>query len=64
MISENEQHWESVQVEDADIVAVAYGISSRICKEAVQSARKDGVKLGLIRLKTANAPRIEERYAT
>lgn len=53
LISENEQRWESVQVEDADIVAVAYGISSRICKEAVQSARKDGVKLGLIRLKTA-----------
>ena len=26
-----EQRWENVCVEDADVVLVAYGISSRIC---------------------------------
>jgi 2-oxoglutarate ferredoxin oxidoreductase subunit alpha len=48
-IEENEQRWESVQVQDADVVLVAYGISSRICKEAVELARAQGVKLGLLR---------------
>lgn len=52
-VTENEQRWESIQVNDAEIVTVAYGISSRVCKEAVQNARALGLKLGLIRLKTA-----------
>lgn len=45
----NEQRWESVQVEDAEVVLVSYGISSRICKDAVKAAREQGIKLGLIR---------------
>lgn len=48
-IIENEQRWEAVDIEDAEIVLVAYGISSRICKEAVRLARQQGFKLGLIR---------------
>jgi len=48
-IEENEQRWEEVQVEDAEIVLVSYGISSRVCKEAVKVARSQGIKLGLIR---------------
>lgn len=44
-----EQRWESVQTEDAEIVLVAYGISSRISKAAVKKARAQGIKLGLIR---------------
>lgn len=48
-MQENEQRWESVRVEDADVVLVAYGISSRICKEAVEMAREQGLKLGLVR---------------
>lgn len=48
-IEENEQRWEEIQTEDAEIVLVAYGISSRICEEAVVMARKDGLKVGLIR---------------
>ncbi|MEA4965863.1 MAG: 3-methyl-2-oxobutanoate dehydrogenase subunit VorB [Oscillospiraceae bacterium] len=51
-IEETEQRWESVQTDDAEIVLVAYGISSRICKEAVRLARKEGIRLGLIRLIT------------
>lgn len=48
-MEENEQRWESVMTEDAEIVLVAYGCSSRICKEAVQMARAEGLKVGLIR---------------
>lgn len=48
-IEENEQRWEEVQVEDAEIVLVSYGISSRVCKEAIKVARSQGIKLGLIR---------------
>ncbi len=46
---ENEQRWESIEVDDAEIVLVAYGISSRVCKTAVREARQAGIKLGLIR---------------
>lgn len=48
-ISEEEQRWESFRVEDADVVLVAYGISSRVAQEAVTRAREEGFKLGLIR---------------
>lgn len=48
-MTDKEQRWESVQVNDADVVLVAYGISSRICKEAVDIARSQGIKLGLLR---------------
>jgi 2-oxoglutarate ferredoxin oxidoreductase subunit alpha len=51
-IETNEQRWESINVEDADIVLVSYGISSRFCKEAIRVARSQGIKLGLIRLIT------------
>ncbi|MEG1633677.1 MAG: 3-methyl-2-oxobutanoate dehydrogenase subunit VorB [Oscillospiraceae bacterium] len=48
-IEANEQRWESYHAEDAEVVLVAYGISSRVCKEAVNMARAQGIKLGLIR---------------
>lgn len=48
-ITENEQRWESVQTEDAEVVIVAYGITSRVAKSAVKQARAQGIKLGLIR---------------
>ena len=48
-MKENEQRWEEVAVSDADIILVAYGISSRICKEAIKLARAEGLHLGLIR---------------
>ncbi len=51
-IQENEQRWENISVSDAEVVLVAYGISSRVCKEAVKIARANGIRLGLIRPKT------------
>lgn len=43
------QKWEEVQTEDAEIILVAYGISSRVCKEAIKIGRAEGMKIGLIR---------------
>jgi pyruvate/2-oxoacid:ferredoxin oxidoreductase alpha subunit len=48
-ISQDEQRWENYQVEDAAVVLVAYGISSRVALEAVTRARAAGFKLGLVR---------------
>lgn len=44
-----EQRWEATAVADAEIVLVAYGISARICSEAVRLGRSQGMKIGLIR---------------
>ena len=46
---DSEQRWESYMADDADVVLVAYGISSRVAKEAVNEARAEGFRLGLIR---------------
>lgn len=46
---ENEQRWEEFQIEDAEMILVAIGISSRVCKSAVREARAQGIRLGLIR---------------
>lgn len=48
-MEETEQRYENIQVEDAELVLVAYGISSRVCREAVENAREEGLRLGLIR---------------
>ena len=48
-MKENEQLWEEVEAEDAEVLLVSYGISSRLCKEAVKMARGEGLKVGLIR---------------
>lgn len=40
------------QVEGADVVVVAYGISSRVATKAIADARKQGIKVGLLRLIT------------
>ena len=48
-MEQTEQRYECIQVEDAEVVLVAYGISSRVCREAVEIAREEGFKLGLIR---------------
>ena len=48
-MQEQEQRWEEVETADAEVILVSYGISSRICKEAVKTAREEGIRLGLIR---------------
>ena len=48
-IEKNEVRYEEYMTEDADIVIVSYGITSRICKTAVALARKEGLKVGMFR---------------
>ena len=48
-VEENEALWEEYQMEDAEICVVAFGIASRVAKNAVAEARKEGLKVGLIR---------------
>ena len=49
IVEENEQMWEEYQMEDAEICVVAFGIASRVAKNAIVAARKEGIKVGLIR---------------
>jgi 2-oxoglutarate ferredoxin oxidoreductase subunit alpha len=51
-IFDNEVKYELFMAEDAEIIIIAYGISSRIAKSAVKLARKCGIKAGLLRPKT------------
>ncbi|TFG58109.1 MAG: 3-methyl-2-oxobutanoate dehydrogenase subunit beta, partial [Spirochaetales bacterium] len=44
--------FEEFSADDAEILFVAYGISSRICQTSLQSLRKRGIKAGLLRPKT------------
>ena len=40
---------EEHEVDDADIIVVAYGVAARIARSAVTKARQEGIKVGLIR---------------
>ena len=48
-IEENEVMYEEFMMDDAEYCVVAYGIASRISKNAVVMAREQGIKVGLIR---------------
>jgi len=48
-VEENEVLWDGYRLEDADVVLVSYGISSRIARSAVDRARKEGIRAGLFR---------------
>ena len=49
LIEETEAMWEEYEMEDAEYCVVAFGITSRIAKNAVVAARAEGIKVGLIR---------------
>ncbi len=48
-IADNETRYEAYQTEDAQLILVAFGYVSRVCKEAINRAREEGLKVGLIR---------------
>lgn len=52
--------YKEVQVEDADIIVCAYGVSVRIAQSAVRMARDEGIRAGLLHLVTI-WPFAEER---
>ena len=49
VIREKEQRAETFMCDDAEIVVVAFGASSRVARSAVVAAREAGVKAGLLR---------------
>mgnify|MGYP001063348690 CR=1 FL=1 len=52
--------YKEIQVDDADIIVCAYGISARIAQFAVKMARDEGIRAGLLQLVTV-WPFAEER---
>lgn len=49
VIEETEQEAETYLTEDADIVLVAFGGAARVARSAVNAAREQGIKAGLVR---------------
>ena len=52
IIEQKEQAWEEYCMDDAEYAFVSYGTSARITKSAIDTLRKEGYKVGLIRPKT------------
>ena len=49
VIEENEVMYEEYMMDDAEICVAAFGIAARVSKNAINEARKQGIKVGLIR---------------
>jgi 2-oxoglutarate ferredoxin oxidoreductase subunit alpha len=48
-ITAREQRWAGEQLEDAEVVLVAYGTAARVAATAVERAREQGLRAGLFR---------------
>jgi 2-oxoglutarate ferredoxin oxidoreductase subunit alpha len=48
-IAEHEVRWAVEDLDDADVVIVAYGTSARVARTAVERAREQGVRAGIFR---------------
>lgn len=48
-IIKNEQRYEAVHCDDAEIIVVAYGTSARVSAAGIKMARDKGIKAGLLR---------------
>lgn len=44
--------YEEEDIEDADVVVISYGITARVCHPAIERARREGLKVGFLRLIT------------
>lgn len=49
VIEENEVEWEEINTDDADIILVSFGSTSRNAKTAMKQLREKGIKAGLFR---------------
>lgn len=49
LVEKNEPRYQERNCLEADIILVAYGLSSRACLEAVSKAKEQGLKVGLFR---------------
>lgn len=48
-IEENETRYEEYLMDDAEIGIAAFGIAARVAKNAIAEARREGIKVGLVR---------------
>lgn len=48
-VEKNETMWEEYLMDDAEICVVSFGITARISKNAVDAARSQGIRVGMIR---------------
>lgn len=48
-IEKHEVRFENIACDDADYVFVAFGTMARVCQKAVELARAEGIKVGLLR---------------
>jgi 2-oxoglutarate ferredoxin oxidoreductase subunit alpha len=48
-MEKNEVRYEEISCNDAEYIFIAYGSSARICQKAVDIARAEGIKAGLLR---------------
>jgi len=48
-VEASEVRYEEVKCEDADYLLVAFGSSARICLKTIELARREGLKVGLLR---------------
>ena len=48
-IEENETEWEEIGTEDADVVLISFGSTSRNVKTAAKLCRQKGLKVGILR---------------
>lgn len=51
-MKEKEQQWEEHNLENAEVICIAYGTTSRIVKNAIETLGDEGINVGLIRPKT------------
>jgi 2-oxoisovalerate ferredoxin oxidoreductase alpha subunit len=51
-IEAREQRWQGLMLDDAEVVIVAYGVTSREAKSVCEDLRAGGIKAGLFRPKT------------
>ena len=49
LIEENEVRFEEIYTDDCDYLIVAFGSVARISQKAVEMARKEGLKIGILR---------------
>lgn len=49
VVEENEVMYDEYRMEDAEICIVAFGIAARVSQNAIDKARENGIKVGMIR---------------
>jgi 2-oxoglutarate ferredoxin oxidoreductase subunit alpha len=49
LIKQSETLYDTFMLEDAKLVVIAFGIAARIARGAIKNARKEGLKVGMIR---------------